>query len=54
MDAKRRVLADFTRRYLRSRLAVHDGVISRAAESSGIPRQHFALLMKRYLEEEET
>ncbi len=54
MDAKRRVIEDFTRRYLRSKLAIHDGVISKAAESSGIPRQHFALLMKRYLGQEDS
>ncbi len=53
MEAKQRVVADFTRDYLQAKLAAHDGVISKAAESCGIPRQHFALLMKRYLGAEE-
>ncbi|MFO0775633.1 MAG: sigma-54 dependent transcriptional regulator [Nitrospiraceae bacterium] len=51
MDAKRQVVAEFTREYLRAKLAAHDGVVSKAAESCGIPRQHFALLMKRYLDQ---
>jgi DNA-binding NtrC family response regulator len=50
MKAKRKVLAEFTTAYLKSKLALHDGHISKAAEDSGIPRQHFSLLMKRYLE----
>lgn len=50
MKAKRKVLAEFTAAYLRSKLALHDGHISKAAEDSGIPRQHFSLLMKQYLE----
>lgn len=49
MDAKHRVLEEFTRRYLRAKLAIYDGVITKAADSAGIPRQHFARLMKRYL-----
>lgn len=49
MKAKRKVLADFTATYIRSKMALHDGHISKAAEDSGIPRQHFSLLMKRYL-----
>lgn len=53
MEAKRREIEDFTRRYLRAKLALHGGVITKAAESSGIPRQHFALLMKRFLGQNE-
>ncbi len=30
------------------KLAQHGGVITKAAEDSGIPRQHFSLLMKRF------
>ena len=33
---------------------MHDGRISKAAEDSGIPRQHFSLLLKRYLERGES
>lgn len=52
MQAKRKVLDEFTVSYLRSKLAVHHHNITKAAEESGIPRQHFSLLMKRYLEGE--
>ncbi len=50
MKAKRKILAEFTTAYVKSKLALHDGHISKAAEDSGIPRQHFSLLIKRYLE----
>jgi DNA-binding NtrC family response regulator len=49
MEAKERVLEEFTKSYLRVKLAQHGGVITKAAEDSGIPRQHFSLLMKRFL-----
>jgi DNA-binding NtrC family response regulator len=49
MEAKNKILDDFTRAYLKAKLAMHDGHITNAAEDSGIPRQHFSLLMKRYL-----
>ena len=49
MEAKERALEEFTKSYLRVKLAQHGGVITRAAEESGIPRQHFSLLMKRFL-----
>jgi DNA-binding NtrC family response regulator len=50
MEAKKRALRDFSARYLRAKLAMHDGSLTKAAEQSGIPRQHFSLLVKRYLE----
>jgi DNA-binding NtrC family response regulator len=50
LDAKRRALADFTSGYLRAKLARYEGRVAKAAEASGIPRQHFYLLMKRYLD----
>jgi DNA-binding NtrC family response regulator len=49
MEAKERALEEFTKSYLRVKLAQHGGVITKAAEDSGIPRQHFSLLMKRFL-----
>ena len=49
MEAKERALEEFTKSYLRVKLAHHGGVITKAAEESGIPRQHFSLLMKKYL-----
>jgi DNA-binding NtrC family response regulator len=53
MEAKRHAIAEFTAQYLRTKLAMYEGVITKAAESSGIPRQHFALLMKRFLGRED-
>ena len=52
MEAKERAIEQFTKAYLQTKLAEYDGVITKAAESSGIPRQHFSLLMKRYLASE--
>jgi DNA-binding NtrC family response regulator len=49
MEAKERALEEFSKSYLRVKLAQHGGVITKAAEHSGIPRQHFSLLMKRFL-----
>jgi DNA-binding NtrC family response regulator len=49
MEAKERALEEFTKSYLRIKLGRHGGVITKAAEDSGIPRQHFSLLMKRFL-----
>jgi two-component system response regulator AtoC len=49
MEAKERAIEEFTKTYLEAKLAQHEGVITKAAESSGIPRQHFSLLMKRFL-----
>lgn len=49
MEAKEQALEEFTKSYLRAKLAQHGGVITKAAEDSGIPRQHFSLLMKRFL-----
>jgi DNA-binding NtrC family response regulator len=48
-EAKERAVEEFTKSYLRVKLAQHGGVITKAAEHSGIPRQHFSLLMKRFL-----
>jgi two-component system response regulator AtoC len=49
MEAKERAIEQFTKAYLQMKLAECEGVITKAAESSGIPRQHFSLLMKRFL-----
>lgn len=49
MQAKRRVLAEFTTAFLKAKLEKHMGHITAAAEDSGIPRQHFSRLVKRYL-----
>jgi DNA-binding NtrC family response regulator len=49
VEAKERAIEQFTKIYLQAKLAQHGGIITKAAESSGIPRQHFSLLMKRFL-----
>ncbi|SLM48387.1 Sigma-54 dependent transcriptional regulator [Nitrospira japonica] len=49
IEAKERAIDQFTKAYLEAKLVQHGGVITKAAESSGIPRQHFSLLMKRFL-----
>ena len=54
MQAKKKMLDEFTVGYLREKLAMHGGHITKAAEDSGIPRQHFSLLVKRYLDREKT
>jgi transcriptional regulator with PAS, ATPase and Fis domain len=48
-DVKQRLLKEFTVAYLKNKLAVHDEHISQAALHSGMPRQNFSRLMKRYL-----
>jgi DNA-binding NtrC family response regulator len=50
MEAKEKAVEDFTSAYLKAKLAMYEGHITKAAEASGIPRQHFSLLMKRYLD----
>jgi DNA-binding NtrC family response regulator len=51
-EAKQKVLEEFTVRYVEGKLAVHGGNVTHAAQDSGIPRQHFQQIMKRYLKEE--
>ncbi len=53
IQAKKKVVADFTNAYLKAKIAMHSGLMSRAADSSGIPRQYFSLLVKRYLNRDE-
>lgn len=53
-EAKERAIEEFTKTYLRAKLSQHGGVITKAAESSDIPRQHFSLLMKRFLGADES
>ena len=51
-EAKQKVLEEFTVRYVEGKLAVHGGNVTHAAQDSGIPRQHFQQIMKRYLKED--
>lgn len=48
-EAKEKAIEQFTKAYLRTRLSQCGNVITKAAELSGIPRQHFSLLVKRFL-----
>jgi transcriptional regulator with PAS, ATPase and Fis domain len=50
--AKEKVLEDFTLRYVKGKLAAHRGNVTHAAQDSGIPRQHFQQIMKRYLKDD--
>jgi two-component system, NtrC family, response regulator AtoC len=52
LEAKQKLVADFTSAYLRTQLSIHAGHITRAAEASGIQRHYFSQLMKRYLDRE--
>ena len=54
LQAKKKAVADFTSAYLRTKLSIHQGRVASAAEDCGIPRQHFYLLVKRYLEGEKS
>ncbi len=49
--AKEKVLEDFNRRYLRAKLANHQGNITHAANESGLPRSYFHEIMRRYLKD---
>lgn len=51
-EAKQKVLEEFTTRYVEGKLAAHGGNVTHAASDSGIPRQHFQQIMKRYLRED--
>ena len=51
-EAKQKVLEAFTIRYIKSKLATHGGNVTRAAQDSGIPRQHFQQILKRYLKKD--
>ncbi len=51
-EAKEKVLEVFTLRYIKGKLATHGGNVTRAAQDSGVPRQHFQQIMKRYLKDD--
>ncbi len=51
-EAKQKVLEAFTVRYIKGKLAAHGGNVTHAAQDSGIPRQHFQQIMKRYLKDD--
>lgn len=50
--AKEKVLEDFSRRYIKSKLDHHQGNVTHAAQEAGLPRPYFHEIMRRYLKEE--
>jgi DNA-binding NtrC family response regulator len=52
IEAKRKIVADFTSAYLKLKLALSNGSMTQAAQNSGINIQYFSLLKKRYLSQE--
>jgi len=50
--AKEKVLEDFSRRYIKSKLDRHQGNVTHAAQEAGLPRSYFHEIMRRYLKEE--
>lgn len=52
IEAKRKIVADFTSAYLKLKLALSNGSMTQAAQNSGINLQYFSLLKKRYLSQE--
>lgn len=50
--AKEKVLEDFSRRYIKNKLDLHEGNVTHAAQEAGLPRTYFHEIMRRYLKEE--
>ena len=53
IQAKKKIVADFTSAYLKMKLAMANGSMTQAAQSSGINLQYFSLLKKRYLTQDD-
>jgi transcriptional regulator with PAS, ATPase and Fis domain len=47
--AKERILEQFNLRYIKAKLAAHQGNVTHAAAESGLPRSYFHEIMRRYL-----
>jgi DNA-binding NtrC family response regulator len=50
--AKEKVLEDFSRRYIKNKLDLHQGNVTHAAQEAGLPRPYFHEIMRRYLKVE--
>jgi DNA-binding NtrC family response regulator len=50
--AKEKVLEDFSRRYIKNKLDLHQGNVTHAAQEASLPRPYFHELMRRYLKDE--
>jgi len=50
--AKEKVVEEFSRRYIKSKLDHHGGNVTHAAQEAGLPRPYFHEIMRRYLKDE--
>jgi DNA-binding NtrC family response regulator len=50
--AKEKILEDFSRRYIKNKLDLHQGNVTHAAQEAGLPRPYFHEIMRRYLKDE--
>jgi len=49
--AKEQILEAFNRRYISTKLTIHQGNVTHAAQDSGLPRSYFHEIMRRYTKE---
>jgi len=49
--AKEKVLEDFSRRYIKSKLDHYQGNVTHAAQEAGLPRPYFHEIMRRYMKD---
>ena len=50
--AKEKVVEEFSRRYIKNKLDLHQGNVTHAAQEAGLPRPYFHEIMRRYLKDE--
>lgn len=50
--AKEQVLEAFNRRYISTKLTIHQGNVTHAAQDAGLPRSYFHEIMRRYTKDE--
>jgi len=50
--AKEKLVEDFSRRYIKNKLDLHQGNVTHAAQEAGLPRPYFHEIMRRYLKDE--
>ncbi len=51
--AKEKVLEDFSRRYIKNKLDLHQGNVTHAAQEAGLPRPYFHEIMRRYMKDDQ-
>ena len=50
--AKEQVLEAFNQRYISTKLTIHQGNVTHAAQDAGLPRSYFHEIMRRYTKDE--